>query len=370
MKGLFLPGPGAEPPPLRYSGVTGVIWNGRKLTSFSGCDYYRLSRHPEVLAAFKAAVQIHGLSVSASRMTTGSHELYMDLEMSLSCFFESETALLMPTGYVGATAAVQALSEEITHAVIDEQAHVSLFDASSYLQCPVATFRHADPNALAVELRKARDASRVLLLTDGMFARDGSAAPLRSYKAVLPRNAIILVDDAHGAGVLGPHGRGTLEHERVPRKGIVQTITLSKAFGCYGGAVLCDRVFRRRLLRHANVFTGSTPIPLPIAAAAIQAIKLLVAHAEIRSRLRRNADYLRQGLSGCGHKLRSVPGPIVRLDITGTKGLSRLADALVARGIFPPMLRYLNAPPALRFVVSSAHTRRQLNAVVAALTPA
>jgi len=125
-------------------------------------------------------------------------------------------------------------------------------------------------------MRKVRDPSCLLLLTDGMFAHDGSAAPLHEYRSILPRTALMLVDDAHGAGVLGDNGRGTPERERLKAgAGLIQTITLSKAFGAYGGAVLCARTLRSRMLERSRIFIGSTPIPLPLASSGLRSLEIV-----------------------------------------------------------------------------------------------
>src|SRR5207247_7980952 len=132
--------------------------------------------------------------------------------------------------------------------------------------------------------------SKLILLTDGMFARDGAAAPLDQYLRLLPKDALILVDDAHGAGVLGKTGKGSLEHAGVNRRRIIQTVTLSKAFGVFGGAILCAPAVRRRILEHSHLFIGSTPLPLPLANAALQSIKLLRTDKGLKQRLLRNTD--------------------------------------------------------------------------------
>jgi len=360
----------AEPSALRLVGRTCVQFDGRKLAHFSGCDYYRLSSHHEVLRAALEALKRHGLGVSASRVTTGNHELYLQLERALTGFFQAEAALLMPNGYVCATAVAQTLADQITHALIDERAHACLFDAARFLKCPVFVFRHRSPDSLAAELHKVRDPSRLLLLTDGMFAHDGSVAPLKAYRSRLPGSATLLVDDAHGAGVLGAHGRGALEHEGIatgPR--VIQTITLSKAFGAYGGAVLGTAALRKRMIERARVFVGSTPVPLPMAAAALRGVELVSKDRAMRLRLRENSVRLRTALTRRGIEAVDMPGPIVRLELAPA-ALERTARALLDNGVFPPVTRYLGAAPALRVVVSSEHTAGQLNRLVRAISEA
>src|SRR6185295_18778542 len=133
------------------------------------------------------------------------------------------------------------------------------------------TFKHKDVE----DLENRRTSDRVLVLTDGMFAHDGSIAPLTEYHSRLPKEDCILVDDSHGAGVLGGQGRGTHELCGVPRARLIQTTTLSKAFGAFGGVILGSEEFCRKICEKSAAFSGSTPMPLPCAGAALEATKLL-----------------------------------------------------------------------------------------------
>ncbi len=250
-----------EPEPLQPIDRTYVRFRKRKLSCFSGCDYFRLTSHPRVLAALQAGVKKFGLNVAASRLTTGNHALYRELETELSDFFAAESALLVSTGYSANLVVAQALQGSFSHALLDYDAHPSVADAARLLDCPVLRFKSRDATALAVAVQRCGPGAKLLVLTDGMFSHDGSAAPLAQYLEVLPKDALILVDDAHGAGVLGRTGKGTLEHAGVSRRRIIQTMTLSKAFGAYGGAILGTARLRQRILDRSRMFVGSTPCP-------------------------------------------------------------------------------------------------------------
>lgn len=355
--------------PLQQVDRTCVRTRGRKLDYFSGCDYFRLASHPRVISAAGAALRRFGLNVAASRVTTGNHSLYSQLERELARFFDAETAVLLPTGYVSGLTVAQALKGEFTHAFIDERAHVCLLDAAAFLGCPVRTFKHLDTDDLARAVR-ACGGDRPLVLTDGMFARDGAVAPLRDYLAVLPKRAWLLVDDSHGAGVVGATGRGSLEQTGVDRRRIIQTITLSKAFGAYGGAVLTTREFRARIVAASRLFPGSTPLPLPLANAALAAVKLLTGQPAFLRRLRRNTEFVRAALRSVGVPAPDLPGPIVLLPPMSPRRAARLRRALLAAGIYPPLIRYPGAPAGgyFRFVISSEHSAAQLENLAAVLT--
>src|SRR5436190_7608726 len=213
-----------EPEPLQQVDRTYVRFRGRKLSYFAGCDYFRMSSHPKVIKAFKATADSCGLNVAASRMTTGNHFLYTQLESALAEFFGAREALVVSNGYLSNLIATSALAGNFSHALLDEQAHPSLCDAARFLDCPTLKFRHRDPEYLARTVNRCGRISKLILLTDGLFAHNGSVAPLSEYLDVLPEDGLILVDDAHAAGVLGKRGRGSVENAGINRRRIIQTI--------------------------------------------------------------------------------------------------------------------------------------------------
>jgi glycine C-acetyltransferase/8-amino-7-oxononanoate synthase len=352
-----------EAEPLQQTDRTYVRYRNRKFSYFSGCDYFRLSSHPKVIAALHEGLRKYGLNVAASRMTTGNHMLYHRLEERLRQFFQAEDALLVSSGYMTNLVVAQALARSFSHALVDERAHPSLLDAARLLDCPVVQFRHGEATGLAGALRRCGPAARPIVLTDGMFARDGSAAPLRDYLEALPRDGLLLVDDAHGGGVLGRTGKGTLEHAGVRRHRIIQTVTLSKAFGAFGGAILATPALRRRILNQSRLFIGSTPLPLPLAAAAIEGVGLLQTDGTLRKRLARNSLYVKNGLREAGLALDDTPGPIVALPPKGRAAAVKLKRELLAANIYPPFIKYPGGPAEgyFRFVISSEHSPGQLD---------
>jgi len=354
-----------EAEPMQQLDRTYVRFRGRKLSYFSGCDYFRLASHPAVLRAVKQGVERYGLNVASSRVTTGNHRLYRELERKLARFFGAEDALLVSSGYMTSIAVAQALAGRFTHALMDEKAHVCLRDASQFLDCRVVRFRHRDPVDVARRLKQCGKNARVILITDGMYGGQGTAAPLAEYLRVLPKSALLLVDDAHGGGVLGGHGRGTPEFTGAQRRRIVQTGTLSKAFGVYGGAILCSHKLRRETIAKSHFFAGSTPLPLPLANAALTAIGLHQRHPELRARLNQNADRVKSALRAAAVPFAEAPGPIVQILPANAGQAARLRQALFAADIYPPFLRYPGGPTAgsFRFMISSEHRREQLDAL-------
>ncbi len=358
-----------EPEPLQQLDRTYVRFRQRKLSYFSGCDYFRLASHPRVMAALQTGVKKYGLNVAASRLTTGNHVIYRELEAQLADFFAAESALLVSSGYMTNLVVAQALAGNFSHALIDAGSHPSLADAARFLDCPVLQFKSRDAEALARTVQRCGPGSKLLVLTDGMFSHDGSAAPLAEYLEILPKDALILVDDAHGAGVLGRTGKGAVEHAGVSRRRVMQTVTLSKAFGAYGGAILGTAGLRQRILDRSRMFVGSTPLPLPLANAALEGVRILKADKSLRQRLVRNAAQVKTALREAGLPLAEAPGPIVPLLPRRSSEAARLRRALLAAGIYPPFIKYPGGPPSgyFRFVISSEHSRPQLDALLGAL---
>lgn len=369
----FLPQPYnpfmTEPEPLQFVGLNEVRWRNRTLVYFSGCDYFRLARNPQVAQAALVSLGKNGLNVAASRRTTGNHKIYAQLEKELTRFFRAEAALVLPDGYFAPLAVAQALAGDFTHALVDELAHGALVDAARMLDCPVRKFQHRDAADLAKLIAKCGRNARPMILTDGMFSHDGSVAPLREYLNILPARGMMLVDDAHGAGVLGATGKGSLELAGVSRKHIIQCATLSKAFGAYGGVVLASRALREKILARSRVFVGTTPLPPPLAGAALAALKILKREPARRKKLFQNLFYLRTQLRNAIWNIAETPGPIVRLRALPEKQAGDLKTKLLAAGIYPPFLKYgtASAQGIFRFVISSEHTRDQLDRLVSVL---
>jgi 7-keto-8-aminopelargonate synthetase-like enzyme len=359
----------STPQPLQQVDRTYVRIRKRKLSYFAGCDYFRLASHPKVLRAVNDGLKKFGLNVAASRMTTGNHELFGKLEKVLSDFFETENATLVSNGYVTNLVAAQALAGEFSHVLMDEKAHPSLKDAAEIFGSPIQIFRHLNAADLQRVVKELGKNSKPILLTDGMFSHDGSVAPLAKYLKILPKNALLLVDDAHGAGTLGKTGKGTVELEDVSRNRVIQTITLSKAFGVYGGAILGTTALREKILARSRLFVGSTPLPLPLANAAIESVKILKAEKRLRSRLNENVSFARSALRKAGFPLAESPCPILAIVPQSAEQAEKIKTRCFENGVFPSFIKYPGGPENgyFRFVISAEHTKTQLKLLVGSL---
>jgi 8-amino-7-oxononanoate synthase len=235
--------------------------------------------------------------------------------------------------------------------LIDARCHGSLLEALQCIGCPVGTFHHRDPLDLGKRIAKDR-VSKTLVVTDGIFAFDGSVAPLSAYRAIAGGKPLLWVDDAHAAGVLGAQGRGSIEAAGISRRKVIQTITFSKAFGIYGGAILCDEHLRRAVVSRSSAVTGNTPLPLPLAAGILQSLRVLK-----RSHLKKLSANVQLFWETVGSEPENAASPIVA--VANARGLSR---TLLAADIYPTVIRYPGGPATgyFRFAISSAHTPEQV----------
>ncbi len=358
-----------EAPELQQVDRTYVRYRGKKLIYFAGCDYFRLASHSKVLRAVKEGVDRYGLNVAASRRTTGNHVLYGKLEGALAKFFGVKDSILTSNGYLTNLAVAQGLAGEVQHVFIDERAHACLQDAAQLLGCPVTVFAHRSPGSLLTKWRDAGQPKRSLVMTDGMFAHDGSLAPLKDYLAVMPEDALFLVDDAHAAGVYGTKGQGSLEQGKLSRNRVIQTVTLSKAFGVYGGVILAPTKWHELILAKSRVLVGNTPMPLPLVNGCLAAVAERQRDASLRKRLFANIQWLRKELHRAGVAIPEEASPIFPIVPKSKVEAEKLRKALLKAGIYPPFIQYPGGPESgyFRFAISSEHTREQLQKLVEAL---
>src|SRR3984957_11626969 len=262
------------------------IWaerGGRHLLSFSCNDYLNLSQHPDVIAAAIAATQLYGVGAGASRLVTGNHPLYAELEDRLARLKGTEAACVFGSGYLANTGIIPALAGPDDLIVIDELSHACIHAGAKLSGAEVHLYRHAEAaHAEAILAKHRAGKKRALLATDGVFSMDGDLAPLGELSQIAKRfDAWLLSDDAHGLGVLGG-GRGSafanggaqIPH-RVPHDVPLQMGTLSKAIGAYGGYLCASRTVIDFMRTRARTFIYSTGLPPPVVAAAIASLELI-----------------------------------------------------------------------------------------------
>lgn len=240
-------------------------------------DYLGLSRHPQVIEAGVEALRIWGAGSTGSRLVTGNTELHEELEQELATFMGAESALVFSSGYTANLGAVVALSGPGTLIVSDARTHASLIDACRLSRARVVVTRYRDTQAVAAALAQ-RPEERALVLTDAVFSADGALAPLAELYGVCGRHgAVLLVDEAHGLGVRGSGGRGLVaEMNLAGRDDLVVTVTLSKALGSQGGAVLGSAAVRAHLIDAARPFIFDTGLAPAAVGSALAALRLMI----------------------------------------------------------------------------------------------
>jgi 8-amino-7-oxononanoate synthase len=258
--------------------VTGIwaLRNGRRLLSFCCNDYLNLTHHPAIKEAAIQALRIYGVGAGASRLVTGNHPLFAELEARLARWKETEAATVFGSGYLANVGIIPTLVGDDDLVLIDELSHACLWAGAKLSGATVISFRHADVGHVETLLtERRRQHARALIATDGVFSMDGDLAPLPALAAAAQQHdAWLMSDDAHGLGVVGG-GRGS-NFVQAPKADIpLQMGTLSKALGAYGGYLCASAAVSDLLRNRARSLIYSTGLPPPIVAAAIAALDLI-----------------------------------------------------------------------------------------------
>lgn len=347
---------------------------GRPYLYFGGTGYLDLQRRPELADAADRALRQFGLHSATSRLGFGETPPLREAEAEAARFFATEAAWLLPSGWLGASVLLEVHGRAHDRLFLDHEAHFALRDAARLTGRPVTFFAHCDPASLQARLEsELRPGERPVVLTDGVFPVSGALAPLPAYLDLLQDHAeaLLVVDDAHGFGVLGPHGRGSAEHHALPADPrLLLTGTASKALGGYGGLLLGSTAQIQHLQATSNWFAGSTPLPAPVAAATAAALRIARTEPELRTRLAANIRTVRAGLRALGLPIADLPTPILPLAPGDRTVMQRLHDQLRAEGIIVPYLsRYvgLGAHGALRLAVFATHQPHHLAQLLATL---
>jgi 7-keto-8-aminopelargonate synthetase-like enzyme len=353
-----------------------TLINDRWRDYFSGTGYLGLQGHPGLVEAATAALQQYGLTTATSRGGYGEHPIFHAVESAAARFFGAERALHTVSAYLGSDVLLTGISSDYDDRIyVDESAHYSVRSAAGSDGSPVRAFRHCDPAALREALRETlgpRD--RPIVLTDGVFPISGEIAPLREYLSALAdyEGAILCVDDAHATGVIGALGRGTLEHLGVASSATrcYTTHTLSKALAGHGGIIAGSSEFIEQLWRKAPALSGSSPSPIPAAAASAWSLDYVYEHGELRQRLWANVRRAKEGFRRLGWDLSDTPVPIICLGARPGLDLARIQQELFARDLcVAHVTRYSSTPQggALRVAIFATHSEEQIDRLVRAV---
>ncbi|MDT8904038.1 8-amino-7-oxononanoate synthase [Anaeroselena agilis] len=327
-------------------------------------DYLGLTRHPAVRRAAADAAMRLGGGAGGSRLTTGNHALYAALEEELAAFKGTEAALVFGSGYMANIGTLGALAGGDDVIFSDELNHASIVDGCRLAKARTVVYRHCDPADLAAKLAATPCRGQRFIVTDGVFSMDGDVAPVDEIVAVAGcYGAAVMVDDAHGTGVVGPGGRGTAALFGVGGRVAVQMGTLSKALASEGGYIAGSAVLIEYLVNRARSFIFTTALAPATVAAARAALALLVGEPELTARLRDNAVFLRRALTAAGLAVGTGETPIIPVTVGEAAVAVALAADLRRAGIVVSAIRPPTVPDGssrLRVTVSAAHTRGEL----------
>lgn len=369
--------------------------NGKSILSFSSNDYLGLACHPQLIAALRDGAQHYGLGAGASHLVSGHFSVHDELEQALAAFIGKPAAMLFSSGYLANLGGVQSLVGRNDVIFADRLNHASLNDAMLLSRARVQRYRHNDVAHLEQLLRQSSGGRR-LVITDSVFSMDGDLAPLPELLALCEQfDAWLLVDDAHGFGILGEEGRGSLFHHNdllkkssrislevnnetlvnrsssllfSPR--IIYMATLGKAAGVTGAFIAAEQVVIDTLIQNARSYIYTTASPPALSSASLVSLRLLQEEQWRRAHLRKLVAQLRAGLRGTEWVLMHSDTAIQPL-LVGSNDLAVvLSDALYRRGIWVPAIRPPTVPTGtarLRISLSAAHSEQDVAQLISVL---
>lgn len=347
---------------------TTITIEGRELISMASNNYLGLANHPAVKQAAIEAIEQWGVGAGAARLISGTMTPHDQLEQDLAQFKQVEAALTFGTGYTTNLGLIPSLIDSEGLILADRYCHASLIEACRLAKAKLRVFHHNDVEHLEKLLKKREKASPTLVVTEGVFSMDGDLSPLPDLLALCQNHdATLLIDDAHGTGVMGDNGRGTIEHFGLNPKDILQMGTLSKAIGTSGGYVAGTVSLKQYLINTSKAFIYTTAQPPAIAAASSAAIQIIQNEPDRRKRLWDNRNYLFSELKGIGFQLTNTQSPILPILVKSPEKALKMSQALYERGIHAPAIRPPTVPKdssRVRLTVSSKHKESQLHTVV------
>ncbi len=345
---------------------------GKEFLSFCSNDYLGLADHPAIALAAKEAIKRYGVGSGASHLVIGHHQEHEELERELAAFTKRQRALVFSSGYMANMAVITALASKQSIVLQDRLNHASLIDGGLLSGARFQRYLHNDPQSLNQYLQRFADRSEKLVITDGVFSMDGDVAPLTEIARVCDRyEAILIVDDAHGLGVLGNRGAGTLDALNLNEDEVPVLIgTFGKAFGTAGAFVAGSEALIELLIQTARPYIYTTAQPPAIAAATRASLKIVGEADDLRERLFSRIEQFRQGAENIGLSLLPSRTAIQPVLVGDTSRLIRIAAALKAKGILVGAIRPPTIPKntdRLRITLSASHTPDQVNYLLEAL---
>lgn len=356
-------------PILEGANESEITLNGKNVINLSSNNYLGFATHPRIKKAAIEAVEKYGVGAGAVRTIVGNMDLHEELEVILAEFKREEAAMVFQSGFNCNAGTIQAITEKGDLIISDELNHASIIDGVKLSKADKAIFKHSDMEDLERVLKEKRaDYRNVLIITDGVFSMDGDIAKLPEIVELAEKyEAMTYVDDAHGSGVLGESGRGTVDHFHLHGRVDFCIGTLSKAIGVIGGYVACNKTAQEWLNHRGRPILFSTALPPAAVGAIIEAIKLLMSTTEFTDRLWDNAKYFKEKVGKLGFDTGNSETPITPIIIGDESKTMEFSKKLLENGVFVSGIVFPTVAKGkgrVRCMVTAGHTKEQLDRAV------
>ncbi|MDZ7844910.1 MAG: glycine C-acetyltransferase [Anaerolineales bacterium] len=343
-----------------------LVVDGKRVLNFCANNYLGLANHPRIVEAACRAAEEYGVGPGAVRTIAGTLDLHLKLEERLAKFKRVKKAITFQSGFNANLATIPALVGKQDVIFSDRLNHASIIDGCRLSGAKIVPYEHCDPAALQRSLDEYREQyRRALVVTDGVFSMDGDVAPLDEiYEISKDYESILMVDDAHGEGVLGEGGRGIVDHFDLHGKVDVEVGTLSKAFGVVGGVVAGNPLVVEWLYQRGRPFLFSSAMTIPDVAACIEAVNILENSTELVDRLWENADYFKSEMEKLGFDTGKSVTPITPVMLGEAALAQKFSEKLFEAGVFAMSIGYPTVPRGearIRVMISAAHSREDLD---------
>ncbi len=340
---------------------------GRKVLNMCSNNYLGFANEPRLKEAAKKAIDEWGVGPGAVRTIAGTLKIHEELEKALAEFKKVEAVLFLQTGFIANQAVIPAIVGAGDAILSDELNHASIIDGVRLSKAERYIWKHRDVKDLEEKLKEATEkgARRKLIITDGVFSMDGDLAPLPEIVELAEKyDAMVMVDDAHGEGVLGEAGRGIVDHFGLHGRVDIEIGTLSKAFGVVGGYVAGKKELIDYLKQKARPFLFSTPLSPADTAASLEAVKILMESGDRVKKLWDNARYFKENMKKLGFDLGVSETPITPVMLYDAKVATEFSKRLLEEGVFAQAIGYPTVPKGkarIRVMISAVHTKEDLD---------
>ncbi len=342
-----------------------VTIDGRRVLNFCANNYLGLANHPRLREAAKRAIDEYGVGPAAVRTIAGTTDLHTKLEQRLAEFKHVEAAITFQSGFNANLATIPALVGRGDVIFSDRLNHASIIDGCRLSRAQIVAYEHNDPDDLRRKIAETEITGRALIVTDGVFSMDGDIAPLPElYEIAAEHGFLLMVDDAHGEGVLGEGGRGIVDHFDLHGKVDIEVGTMSKAFGVVGGVVAGNKTIIEWLRQRGRPFLFSSAMTLPDVGACLAAIDLLEESTELVDRLWSNAAYFKEHMNGLGFDTGATETPIIPVMLGEATLAQQFSKRLFEEGVFAMAIGYPTVPQGkarIRVMNTAAHTQDDLD---------